>query len=153
MHENCHWNGKSCMCKIKQKHTTEHQYYSTTHKLKLLYHFKLSPVHLEDGASPTDLLGIVWGVDVILLPVHPEGKGLSLVVGACLKDGDDAYPVALGEDALRGETDGVRLHQLPRGIVHGIIRETSHGKHLMKRNHVVVKVFSESLFLVPKCSS
>ena len=69
-------------------------------------------------------------MDAVLLAVDPEGEGLSFVVTACLKDGDNAYPVTLGEDALRGEADRVGLYQLPGGIVHGIIRKASHRKHL-----------------------
>ena len=68
-------------------------------------------------------------MDVVVVSVHPVGKGLSLVVTASLRHWHDADPVALTQHSLRGEAHVVGLYQLTRSITYSWVT-TSHRKNL-----------------------
>ena len=70
------------------------------------------PSSLENRASPAGLLRVVWGIHVVVVTVHPEVEPLGLEVALSLSDGHYPDPVLLGQDPLRGEADGMGIHQL-----------------------------------------
>ena len=70
-----------------------------------MYVYNLAPrkVALEDGAPPAALLGVVRGVDLVVVTVHPEVEELPIILAVCFKDRHNADPVALREDTLSRE--------------------------------------------------
>ena len=72
-------------------------------------------------------------MDDVVVSVHPIAEALALVVAACLGNRHDAYPMVLTQDALGGEAAGMRVDQLPGGIVHFLLWETRYWVNLRQK--------------------
>ena len=62
---------------------------------------------LEEGTSPTHLLGVVWVVHERVVAIDPVVEGLALPGASYLRNWDDANPVTLHDDSLIGEANGM----------------------------------------------
>lgn len=89
-------------------------------------------------------MGVVRGINVIVLPENPEAKSLALEVAPGLYHRHNPDPVSLGQNPFRGEADGMGINQLLRGPVNCVVRETNHRTHLCMVCEVCIKGYSQS---------